>query len=361
MPPRSTSPMAAYRSKRDSTRKRVLDRYTIMGFISSGTYGRVYKAREMESGEDKTLVAIKKFKPDSSKEGEVANYTGLSQSAIREIMLNRELSHINVTTLREVLLEDKSIYMVFDYAEHDFLQIIHHHSTQRTHLPLGTLKSLLWQLANGIAYLHDNWVMHRDLKPANILVNASGVVKIGDLGLARMHQAPLQSLYNSDKLVVTIWYRSPDLLLGAKHYTNSIDMWSMGCIMGELVGLRPMFKGEEAKLEPVHHGKHNKHHSTLPFQKDQLTKIFEILGVPSKSRWPSIVNLPEYDTMLKTFDSSKYTNQLYGWYNSRQPRPSQASFDFLSNLLAYDPTKRLTAKEALYHKWWSEEPKPLMK
>lgn len=133
--------------------------------------------------------------------------------------INREISHENVTALREVMLEEKSIYLVFEFAEHDFLvraafttstkpalklrgpqQIIHHHSSTRTQLPLGVLKSLLWQLFNGVSYLHDNWIVHRDLKPANILVNEKGQVKIGDLGLARLYQEPLQSLYTSDKV-----------------------------------------------------------------------------------------------------------------------------------------------------------------
>ena len=126
--------------------------------------------------------------------------------------------------------------------KHATQQIIHHHSSTRTNLSVAILKTLLWQLINGVAYLHDNWVIHRDLKPANILVTAAGDVKIGDLGLARIYASPLQPLYTSDKVVVTIWYRSPDLLLGARHYTISVDMWSLGCIFGELIGLRPMFK-----------------------------------------------------------------------------------------------------------------------
>lgn len=138
--------------------------------------------------------------------------------------------------------------MVFAYAEHDLLQLIHHHHVAlRVSIAPAVLKSLLHQLLCGLAYLHDAAVLHRDLKPANILVTSRGVVKIADLGLARLVANPLQSLYAGDKVVVTIWYRAPELLLGARHYGTPIDMWAVGCIWGELLALRPMFKGEEAK------------------------------------------------------------------------------------------------------------------
>ncbi|KAJ9111120.1 hypothetical protein QFC19_001319 [Naganishia cerealis] len=301
-------PMAAYRARKDAARKTVLSKYSIVGFISSGTYGKVYKALPISPTPPSnthdlplpSVVAIKKFKPD--KEGDVITYTGLSQSAIREISLNRELSRgfvvhatqrirsvqaavkrtspggwpesqreierqlneylsdsddddeslrrrrqrqrspgdlvalpeeqdesdppepcENFARLVEVILEEKSVYMVFEYAEHDLLQIIHHHhQTLRLNIPIPTFKSLLSQLLIGTAHLHAHSIIHRDLKPANILVNSRGVVKIGDLGLARVSKAPLQPLWNGDKVVVTIWYRSPELLLGARHYTAAI-------------------------------------------------------------------------------------------------------------------------------------------
>ncbi|GAA5839653.1 hypothetical protein JCM3766R1_000931 [Sporobolomyces carnicolor] len=373
-----TSPHDLYKQKRDFQRPTVLSRYSILGFLSSGTYGRVYKARirqassldspagllgtpsaatpgkrlklAREDGEEEgELVAIKKFKPD--KEGEVVTYTGISQSACREIMINREISHENVTALREVMLEEKSIYLVFEYAEHDFLQIIHHHSTTRTHLPLGVLKSLLWQLFNGVSYLHDNWIIHRDLKPANILVNEKGQVKIGDLGLARLYQEPLQSLYTSDKIVVTVWYRSPELLLGARHYTPSIDVWSLGCIYGEMLGLRPMFKGEEAKIEM------GSKKGGVPFQRDQMSRVIEVLGSVDPKEWPSVTQLPEYPQLARL---DKYSNTLGPWFNSRLPRgaPPTLAFDLMQQLLIYDPTKRMTARASLCHDWWGQDPKP---
>ena len=108
--------------------------------------------------------------------------------------------------------------------------------------------------------LHKNWILHRDLKPANIMVSSQGVVKIGDLGLTRKFKSPLQSLYTGDKVVVTIWYRAPELLLGTRHYTPAVDLWAVGCILAELLSLRPIFKGEEAKIDL-----NNK--KSVPFQK----------------------------------------------------------------------------------------------
>ncbi|KAI0642474.1 kinase-like protein [Trametes meyenii] len=333
-------PMRVYRAKRDSARKRVTDKYSILGFISSGTYGRVYKAQSKES--DGRIHAIKKFKPD--KEGDVITYTGISQSAIREIALNREISHENIVALKEVILEDKSIYMVFEYAEHDFLQVIHHHhQTLRSSMTQPVLKSLTYQLLNGLQYLHEAQIIHRDLKPANILITSSGVVKIGDLGLARLMHQPLQPLFAGDKVVVTIWYRAPELLLGAKHYNKAVDIWAVGCVMAELASLRPIFKGEEAKLDSK---------KNVPFQKDQLLKIFEVLGTPSERDWPKLKDLPEYLNMNRL---DRYTNRLAEWCQSRV---RSHGADLLAHLFAYDPEKRLTASEALQHKWFQEEPRP---
>ncbi|KAG0049763.1 cyclin-dependent protein kinase [Gryganskiella cystojenkinii] len=337
--------MTEYKQKRDSGRQKIASKYDILGFISSGTYGRVYKAKSRNKDDGKEY-AIKKFKPD--KEGEAATYIGISQSACREIALCRELHHENIVGLEEVLLEDKSIHMVFEYAEHDLLQIIGFHShPERKFMSEYTIKSFLWQLLNGVAYLHANWVMHRDLKPANILVTANGVVKVGDLGLARMFYKPLQPLFNGDKVVVTIWYRAPELLLGSRHYTKAIDIWAIGCIFAELITLRPIFKGEEAKVE-------NK--KTVPFQKNQLQKIFDILGNPTKDRWPTIDQQPEYPNLASFRHMPNILRQMYQTW----PIKSEQGCNLLAAMLEYDPLKRITAEEALNHPYFQEDPKPGM-
>ncbi|CAG7943052.1 unnamed protein product [Penicillium salamii] len=340
-----------------TSKVRVRDRYHIVGFISSGTYGRVYKAvgKNGKKGE----FAIKKFKPD--KEGETIQYTGLSQSAIREMSLCTELSHANVVQLEEIILEDKCIFMVFEYTEHDLLQIIHHHTQPQRHaIPAPMVRSILFQLLNGLLYLHTNWVLHRDLKPANILVTSSGAIRIGDLGLARLFYKPLNSLFSGDKVVVTIWYRAPELLLGSRHYTPAVDMWAVGCIFAELLSLRPIFKGEEAKMDSK---------KTVPFQRNQMSKIVEILGLPRVESWPGLHSMPEY-SQLQSFMMHRQpthiprSSNLEGWYQSCLKNggystssvagtPGADGFNLLSQMLEYNPTKRITAEQALQHPYFT--------
>lgn len=241
--------------------------------------------------------------------------------------------------------------MSFEYAEHDLLQIIHYHThPDRKQIPESIIKSVLWQIINGVSYLHQNWVVHRDLKPANIMLTADGVVKVGDLGLARLFSDPLQSLFSGDKVVVTIWYRAPELLLGGRHYTPAIDMWAVGCIFAELLALRPIFKGEEAKMD-------NK--KTVPFQRNQFQKVTDILGSPTLEKWPTLAKYPDYHSFQQLKPSPP---NLENWYRSIEggsgsgSSPAQSrGFQLLSALLEYDPSKRITAAEALSHPYFTQE------
>lgn len=385
-----------YRHRKDLSRQLVLLKYLIIGYIAAGTYGKVYKARskvlsksdakegdtgevlepprlntkvESTGAEEVQFFAIKKFKSDnhlSSKPiggnglnghdingNEIVFYTGISQSAIREMSLCRELNHKNITKLMEIILENKSIYMIFEFFEHDLLQIIHAHSHPEVKpIPEKTVKSLIWQVLNGVTFLHKNWIFHRDLKPANIMVSSDGVVKIGDLGLARKFNNPLQSLYTGDKVVVTIWYRAPELLFGSRYYTPAIDLWAVGCILAELISLRPIFKGEEAKIDLG-----NK--KSIPFQKSQLQKIFEILGTPSPEVWPTIQKYPDFFAFKQHFcqnSSTLYSPNLENWYKVVGGKNKEC-LSLIKDLFQYDPTLRISADDALVHPYFLEEPR----
>lgn len=273
-----------------------------------------------------------------------------------------ELSHPNLITLVEIILESKCIFMVFEYAEHDLLQIIHWHTTHpRTPIPATMLRSIMHQLLSGLLYLHRNWVLHRDLKPANIMITSSGCIKIGDLGLARLFHAPLAALFSGDKVVVTIWYRAPELLLGSRHYTPAIDLWAVGCIMGELVSQRPMFKGEEAKME----GK-----KLVPFQRGQMGRICEVLGIPKRDEWPLLSAMPEFGQLQGLAGSVPGASRPVGlekWWDgvcrtsgyasanatAATAPPNREGLDLLRRLLTFDPLQRITAEQAQGHPYFS--------
>ncbi|VDN16135.1 unnamed protein product [Dibothriocephalus latus] len=195
-----------YKRELNARRDQVEDIFEFEGCkVGRGTYGSVFKAKR-KGGNDDREYALKQI------EG-----TGLSMSACREIALLRELKHKNVITLQRVFLNhtNRRVWLLFDFSEHDLWHIIKFHRTSKANKTTfavypNMVKSLMYQILNGIDYLHANWVLHRDLKPANILVMGEGPergrVKIGDLGFARLFYQPLKPLADLDPVVVTFWY-----------------------------------------------------------------------------------------------------------------------------------------------------------
>ncbi|MCD9559638.1 hypothetical protein HAX54_017769 [Datura stramonium] len=306
---------------------RSVDEFERLNRIDEGTYGVVYRAKDKKTGE---IVALKKVKMEKEREG-------FPLTSLREINILLSLHHPSIVDVKEVVVGSSldSIFMVMEYMEHDLKALM---ETMKQPFSQSEVKCLMLQLLQGVKYLHDNWVLHRDLKTSNLLLNNRGELKICDFGLARQYGSPLKPYTH---LVVTLWYRAPELLLGAKQYSTAIDMWSLGCIMAEMLSKEPLFNGKT--------------------EVDQIDKIFRILGTPNETIWPGFSKLPgvkvnfvkhQYNMLGKKFPATSFTGL---------PVLSDAGFDLLNKLLTYDPEKRITAGAALNHEWFREVPLPKSK
>lgn len=307
---------------------RSVDIYEKLNRISEGTYGVVYRARDRQTGK---ICALKRIKLDKERDG-------FPLTSIREINILLSLSHPSIVNVSEVVVGSSldSIFMVMEYADHDLKSVM----DQRMRQPfsIAEVKCLMLQLLSGIAYLHANWVIHRDLKTSNILYTNRGELKICDFGLARQYGEPLKPYTH---LVVTLWYRAPELLLGARTYSTAVDVWSCGCIMAELLAKSPLFQGAN--------------------ELSQLDLIFKNLGYPTNETWPGVDALPNY----KKF---KFKASGNGLLRSKFPPPgpvfdgrptiSAIGFDLLTGLLDLCPEKRLSAAQAMDHAWFREHPLP---
>lgn len=280
-------------------------------------------------------------------------------SACREIALLRELHHPNVISLQGVFLShaDRKVWLLFDYAEHDLWHIIKFHRSAKVNkkvvnVPKNMIKSLLYQILGGIHYLHSHWVLHRDLKPANILVMGEGPergkVKIADLGFARLFNSPLKPLADLDPVVVTFWYRAPELLLGARHYTKAIDIWAIGCIFAELLTSEPIFHCRQEDIK-----------TSNPYHHDQLDRIFNVMGFPLERDWEDMKKMPEYPTLAKDFKRNSYINcNLSKYMDKHKIRTDSHAFFLLHKMLTMDPTKRISSEEAMKDMYFREDPLP---
>ncbi|ESO87234.1 hypothetical protein LOTGIDRAFT_210630 [Lottia gigantea] len=337
-----------FKVKTAAERAKVEDLFNYEGCkVGRGTYGHVYKAKSKSNAEnDKKEYALKQI------EG-----TGISMSACREIALLRELKHPNVIILQKVFLShtDRKVWLLFDYAEHDLWHIIKfHRSAKANKKPVHSLrnmvKSLIFQILDGIHYLHANWVLHRDLKPANILVMGEGPergrVKIADMGFARLFNSPLKPLADLDPVVVTFWYRAPELLLGARHYSKAIDIWAIGCIFAELLTSEPIFHCRQEDIK-----------TSNPYHHDQLDRIFNVMGFPQEKDWEDIRKMPEHPTLMKDFKRSTYGNcNLMKYMEKHKVKSDSKAFSMLQKLLTMDPTKRMTSEMALKDPYFEDPP-----
>ena len=292
--------------------------------IGEGTYGVVFKARDRATG---AVVALKRIRLDTEEEG-------VPCTAIREISLLKELRHDNIVKLIDVVHSERKLTLVFEYLEMDLKGFL---DSQQGNVDRATVQLFMRDLCRGIDYCHQRNVLHRDLKPQNLLVQQGKdkVLKLADFGLGRAFGIPVKKYTHE---VVTLWYRSPDVLLGSTQYGTAVDMWSVGCIFAEMATGTPLFAGKQ--------------------DADQLLKIFKFLGTPSNQTWPSMNKYPNSHTMLSKQEFLvNYESESVKWGNDTlgAEKIGPQGFDLLVKLLQYEPSQRLSAKEALNHPYFQLE------
>lgn len=248
---------------------------------------------------------------------------GLSIEAIREIKMLQELDHPNVMKVIDIFNHEQNINIVMPYMELDLDVMI---KTDSVSFSPGDVKMYMKMILQGIDYCHRNWVLHRDIKPANLLLGSDNVLKLADFGLAKIYGSPDRELSHQ---ACTLWYRAPELLFGARSYGPGADMWSVGCIFGELMSRKAMFKGAN--------------------ELNQLQIIFSFLGTPRESDWPGLTSLPQYTKFAECSGLS---------FKERYRAASDHAVDLITRLLTYDPQKRISAKEALSHSYFTSYPPP---
>ncbi|XP_031629913.1 cyclin-dependent kinase 9-like [Contarinia nasturtii] len=305
-----------------------VNKYKRIAKIGHGTYGEVFKACNPTTNK---IVALKRVLDDNKK-------FGFSMTTLREIRILQQINHENVVNLIEVCRSTSSVggyhsnfYLVFEFCEHDLAGLL---SNTNVRFNLGEIKSILKQLLNGIYFVHSCKIFHRDLKPANILVTKTGVVKLADFGLSR--QFNLSDKYRQatpTNQVVTLWYRSPELLLGDINYGLAIDMWSVGLIMAEMWTRSPILQGKT--------------------EQEQIYLISQFCGAITPEVWPTVTELPLYKTLHLSKDPTrKIKDRLRPYVKDFHAR------DLIDSLLILDPTKRFDTNAALDHDFFFVDPLP---
>ncbi|CAH2040048.1 unnamed protein product, partial [Iphiclides podalirius] len=281
--------------------------------IGEGTYGVVYKARDRITGKE---IALKKIKLENEPEG-------VPSTALREISVLRDLNHPSVVRLLDVLLADTKLFLVFEFLHMDLKRLM---DLTKGPLDLDLVKSYLKQLLEGLAYCHGRRVLHRDLKPQNLLVDAAGRIKLADFGLARAFGIPVRAYTHE---VVTLWYRAPEILLGAKFYSTAVDVWSLACIYAEMASGRTLFPGDS--------------------EIDQLFRVFRALGTPGEALWPGARRLPDFRAAFP-----RWPPRAAGLLLPEPLRAAPHAAALFEAMLRYEPAERVSARAALLHPYLAD-------
>jgi cyclin-dependent kinase len=288
-----------------------MENYKRTEILGQGAYGKVYKGQDLRTGQ---IVALKKALASTEEEG-------IPPTSLREISILKSISECEfiVKLLDIVNTKTKSgkgiLYIVFQYLDFDLKAFMVSTKGKGNGLSNKISKEFCFQLLIGIKYCHKKGIMHRDLKPQNLLIENGSKLKIADFGLSRNFSIPIGKFTHE---VVTLWYRSPEILLGAKCYSTPIDLWSIGCILAEMLSGRPCFCGES--------------------EFEQLLGIFRILGTPDTKNWPCISEFRDWHDFPKWFPE-----KLEKVFPNLEPD----AINILKSFLRLDPMKRITANRAI--------------
>lgn len=289
--------------------------------LGEGTYAIVFLGHLKSDPSSK--VAIKKIKVQKE-------YTeGMAPDAVRELKHLQELSHPNIISLLSVFSsKDQNLNLVLEFLPLGDLEMLIR-DTDTVRYGAADIKAWMGMLTRAVWFCHANFVLHRDIKPNNLLIAADGEVKLGDFGLARGFADPHQRMTSN---VITRWYRPPELLFGARHYSGAVDVWSVGAVFAELITRAPFMPGNT--------------------ELDQIKLICEAIGTPTDDNWPGVSKLPEYTVPAQTPLRGK------DFFEMRFGTVGADGVDLLIKTLLLDPKKRITATQMLQHPWWQAEPRP---
>ncbi|XP_029446509.1 serine/threonine-protein kinase MAK isoform X2 [Rhinatrema bivittatum] len=284
-----------------------MNRYTTLKQLGDGTYGSVLMGKSNESGE---LVAIKRMKRKFYSWDECMN--------LKEVKSLKKLNHANVIKLKEVIRENDHLYFVFEYMKENLYQLM---KDRNKLFPESVIRNIMYQILQGLAFIHKHGFFHRDMKPENLLCMGPELVKIADFGLVR----ELRSQPPYTDYVSTRWYRAPEVLLRSSSYSSPIDIWAVGSIMAELYTLRPLFPGTS--------------------EVDEIFKICQVIGTPKKSEWPEGYQLAS--AMNFRFPQCVPIN-----LKTLIPNASNEALQIMRDMLQWDPKKRPTASQALKYPYF---------
>lgn len=293
-----------------------MNKYSLRNIKGDGTYGTVYAAINTETN---AKVAIKKLK------SKIYSFEECMEQ--NEVKFLRKIHHPNIVKLLEVIREPSSdVSFVFEYCDCNLYELTEQYIKKKSHISEETIKNIIKQIVQGLAYLHKNGIMHRDLKPENILyIFDTEEIKLADFGVTK--EVPDKKDGKLTDYVCTRWYRAPECVLKSKDYDEKVDIWAVGCVMAELIMLKPIFPGNN--------------------EFDQINTICKVMGTPRYDEWPEGYKLLQKMNMrLPNFDKTDLSKVVKG--------ASPEAIDFLEYIFTYNPDKRPSAEQLLKHRYLND-------